>query len=238
MIYFIMAHGDDAKCLDLCMKRVREIDKGAIFYIANDSANPVLGIEDDDCFDIRPEYRRNGNLFDLRTSIGNLLVMKKIVIKHACETIIKLDCDTYLNDIKSFCNKHELTEASMKRLVPNYDLVVCERASPFLPVGCCMSLHRLAIRDAIEYISNRSWPKNIPLPEDELMFMSCLMAGKRCLLIPHSAGVAVGLNSEHPSERHRKASIIHCGEPDASGKKASRDVVYNRMLALDKFMHE
>lgn len=237
MVYLIMAHADDAKCLELCMKRVREIDKKAIFYIANDPANPVEGIESDDCFDIRPEYRRNGSLLDLRTTIGNLLMMQKIVFKHACETIVKLDCDTYINAICRFCDKHELHETWAKKLAPNYDLVVCERVSPFLPVGCCMSFHRLAIRDAIKYISSRGWPENVPLPEDELMFMSCLMAGKRCLLIPHSEGVAVGLNSESPSERHRNAAIVHCGEPDSSGRRVSRDVVYKRMLALDEFMH-
>lgn len=225
MIYFTLAHAADTSCLQLCFRRIRELDPDAKFYVANDDASPADPLPPG-CIDLRPDYRRNGGLYTLDTPLGNLATMREILETEHAREIVKLDCDTYINDLTPFSGK-----------LDDYDMTLCERIEPFQPLGSCYGLTYQGITAALDYITGRHWVKGLPYPEDVTTLMACALNGGRVLLHPYTDGKGVGLATEEPTDRHRRAALVHCGEPDLQGRRVDRATVYRRMIALDKYIH-
>ncbi|MBQ4593018.1 MAG: hypothetical protein IJA81_00135 [Akkermansia sp.] len=228
MVYCIFTYSEDEQLVQLCVQRLREADRAAVVYLADDARAPMRRVPND-CHRVTTRFPRGGSLNGMGAVLGVLDSLCWCMQHAGASYIVKLDADTML------CHVEWLQEH------PEAEYLACEKLEAFRPAGNCYRITYEAARAALEYLQGRQrdgmtnpgwyWP------EDQTIFDALRMVNRRCALVPYSLRLSQGMGDTIPLPAQlATASVIHCGEPvkDASGAiaRASRPHVLLRMRIL------
>lgn len=228
MVYCIFTYSGDEELVQLCVQRLREADRTAVVYLADDARAPMRRVPND-CHRVTTRFPRGGSLNGMGAVLGVLDSLCWCMQHAGARYIVKLDADTML------CRVGWLQEH------PEAEYLACEKLEAFRPAGNCYRITYEAARAALEYLQGRQrdgmtnpgwyWP------EDQTIFDALRMVNRRCALVPYSLRLSQGMGDTIPLPAQlATASVIHCGEPvkDASGAiaRASRPHVLLRMRIL------
>lgn len=228
MVYCIFTYSGDEELVQLCVQRLREADRTAVVYLADDARAPMRRVPND-CHRVTTRFPRGGSLNGMGAVLGVLDSLCWCMQHAGASYIVKLDADTML------CRVGWLQEH------PEAEYLACEKLEAFRPAGNCYRITYEAARAALEYLQGRQrdgmtnpgwyWP------EDQTIFDALRMVNRRCALVPYSLRLSQGMGDTIPLPAQlATASVIHCGEPvkDASGAiaRASRPHVLLRMRIL------
>lgn len=232
MVYCIFTYSEDEELVQLCVQRLREADRAAVVYLADDARAPMRRVPNG-CHRVATRFPRGGSLNGMGAVLGVLDSLCWCMQHAGASSIVKLDADTML------CRVEWLQEH------PEAEYLACEKLEAFRPAGNCYRITCEAARAALEYLQGRQrdgmtnpgwyWP------EDRTIFDALRMVNRRCELVPYSLRLSQGMGDTIPLPAQlATASVIHCGEPvkDASAAmvRASRPHVLLRMRLLADFI--
>ncbi len=231
MLYYCHVYAPDAPLLHRSTARIQSLDQGAEFVIINDPSNPVPfdRLPQGERFTvIRSPYPLGGNLNGVSMIKGMLETMKKLLTERKQEFVVKFDVDAFFNAT------HFLQESNTTENGEKWHYIGLERSECMTAAGDCYRLHLEAINAVLEAVESYPFAVGVPVPEDRTILQFILRARPQLniLTYPYSMGYHVGLHDTMPSERHVRAWVVHTGETNAQGAKASRDFVRLRMEAL------
>lgn len=231
MIYAIFTYSEDEAMLRMCSARVHQLDKDAKIYAVNDARSPIKssvpGVHM-----LSSSYNRGGNLNGLENLGAQLAIFQQLLAREKADYIIKLDADSWANDLSPFL----VTEAAEGKSVPDY--LATENWEAYRPSGHLYRLSRWLVDKLVAMYNERTarheWPQRYNYPEDQSIFRMACMTRLPMELIPHTSGYSVGMFDGGPgtNEACLTAGIVHCGEPDKNGKRVSRSHATLRMRLL------
>lgn len=230
MLYVCFTYAPDAPLLEFSARRLRQLDPEAIIVAISDSAAPIPSEHAPNGVLHRvSDFPRNGNLNGLDCILGMLQTMVALCKEFDADHIIKFDADLWANNIGAF-----LTSVDSG----SFDYLATERWHFGQPAGYIYRLSARLLDRLAEEITSRQelglFPPSNKYPEDQTIYALAMQCRASASLIPFTSGASTGVVDCTPEQlaRAMSADVVHVGEPNADGSRASRLLVLGRMATL------
>lgn len=228
MLYVTFTYKADEHMLAMAAARIRQVDPTAQIFAVNDPGAPIAE-EVPGVTLLSGDFERGGNLNGLQAVAGELVTFERLLKQTASDWIVKFDSDLWANDLTPFLD--------VSPGAPDYLSV--ERAEAFRPSGLIYRLSRHMVRELIRAFNARTqaghWVQTgYHYPEDITIMELARTTRMRCELIPYASGYTAGMGDGGPgtNDYSHRAGVVHCGEPLADGRRATREHATLRMRIL------